>query len=193
MGPVKRQKLAKGEDTRRKADEYDIDALTTAESDVTSGKTAVKPSNARSGRHANEKEEDDAEADEEDSQMNEGEDEPESSASALDTEDEIAGGNLRLDAQKKSQKRPRRRAVSPTRFGAALQSLLNTDAPSEQPLSLKPSIARKRQDEKLEGKARKVLEEETKVKKEKNHVSDLIGGWGGESERALRKVAQRGG
>ena len=32
-----------------------------------------------------------------------------------------------------------------------------------------------------------------KEKEEKGRIKDVIGGWGGESERALRKVAQRGG
>ena len=32
-----------------------------------------------------------------------------------------------------------------------------------------------------------------KEKEEKSHLIDVIGGWGGENERALRKVAQRGG
>ena len=30
-------------------------------------------------------------------------------------------------------------------------------------------------------------------REEKGRVRDVIGGWGAESERALRKVAQRGG
>jgi len=34
---------------------------------------------------------------------------------------------------------------------------------------------------------------ERKEKEDKNRIRDVIGGWGGESERALRKVAQRGG
>ena len=71
--------------------------------------------------------------------------------------------------------------------------MLNTDAPSSLPLSLKPSIARKRNDEKLESRAKKVLQLEKKEKEDKARIKDVIGGWGGESERALRKVAQRGG
>ncbi len=42
-------------------------------------------------------------------------------------------------------------------------------------------------------KAKKLLEGERKEKEERNHITDVIGGWGGESERTLRKVAQRGG
>jgi hypothetical protein len=60
-------------------------------------------------------------------------------------------------------------------------------------LSLQPSITRKRNDEKLELKARKILRGERKEKEDKCRIRDVIGGWGGESERALRKVAQRGG
>ena len=85
------------------------------------------------------------------------------------------------------------RATDATKFASTLQFLLNTDAPSTQPLSLKPSIARKRNDEKLEAKGKKVLQVERKEKEEKGRIRDIIGGWGGESERALRKVAQRGG
>lgn len=107
-----------------------------------------------------------------------------------DTEDEISDAK-RLKS-KKTLKR-KRRATDATRFGATLQSLLSTNAPSAQPLSLKPSIARKRNDEKLEAKGKKVLQIERKEKEEKGRIKDVIGGWGGESERALRKVAQRGG
>ncbi|THH09470.1 hypothetical protein EW145_g1988 [Phellinidium pouzarii] len=58
---------------------------------------------------------------------------------------------------KKTQKR-KRRATSPSQFGATLQSLLNTNAPTNLPLSLKPSVAKRRTDEVLEGKAKKLLE-----------------------------------
>ena len=109
---------------------------------------------------------------------------------SFDTDGEIA--NAKITKSKKTLKR-KRRATEPSRFGATLQFLLDTDAPSTQPLSLKPSVARKRNDEKLELKARKVLQIEKKEKEDKCRVVDVIGGWGGESERALRKVAQRGG
>ncbi|KZP16826.1 hypothetical protein FIBSPDRAFT_831320 [Athelia psychrophila] len=127
-------------------------------------------------------------------------DEGESSAGALDsesegisgstdTEDEIA--DSKIVKSKKTLKR-KRRATEPSRFGATLQFLLDTDAPSAQPLSLKPSVARQRNDEKLELKARKALQIEKKEKEDKGRVTDVIGGWGGEGERALRKIAQRG-
>ena len=54
-------------------------------------------------------------------------------------------------------------------------------------------MARKKNDEKLEQRAKKALLFERKEKEDKNHISDVIGGWGAEGERALRKVAQRGG
>lgn len=107
------------------------------------------------------------------------------------TEDEISEAQKRLKS-KKTQKR-KRRATSPSHFGATLQTLLNTTTPTSQPLSLKPSVAKKRNDDILEVKAKKLLEGEKKGKEEKNHITDVIGGWGGESERSLRKVAQRGG
>jgi len=106
-----------------------------------------------------------------------------------DTEDEIAGAKTKKS--KKTLKR-KRRATDVTRFGETLQSLLNTSAPSALPLSLKPSVARKRADEKLESKGKRALQVEKKDKEDKGRVRDVIGGWGGEGERALRKVAQRG-
>lgn len=39
----------------------------------------------------------------------------------------------------------------------------------------------------------KVMQVERKEKEEKGRIKDVIGGWGAEGERALRKVAQRGG
>ena len=109
---------------------------------------------------------------------------------SIDTEDELEG--LKRKKSKKTSKR-KIRATGASKFGAALQSLLSTDAPSAAPLSLKPSIARKHNDQKLELKAKKVLQIEKKEKEDKRRIKDPIGGWGGESERALRKVAQRGG
>ncbi|KAK0232976.1 Rrp15p-domain-containing protein [Armillaria fumosa] len=98
-----------------------------------------------------------------------------------------------LKPQKSRQTKKRKiRATAPSTFGSALQSLLGTDAPSALPLSLKPSVARKRNDEKLESKAKKVLQVEKKEKEDKGRIRDIYGGWGAESERALRKVAQRG-
>ena len=110
--------------------------------------------------------------------------------SSPDTDDEIA--EALHSKSKKTQKR-KRRATDATHFGSALQNLLRTNAPSSLPLSLKPSIARQRNDEKLEAKGKKIIQIERKEKEEKGRIKDVIGGWGGESERALRKVAQRGG
>jgi hypothetical protein len=104
--------------------------------------------------------------------------------------DEIEG--LKPQKSRQTMKRKIRASKSST-FGATLQSLLQTDAPSTLPLSLKPSVGRKRNDEKLELRAKKVLQVEKKDKEDKGRIVDVIGGWGGESERALRKVAQRGG
>ncbi|KAF8898831.1 Rrp15p-domain-containing protein [Infundibulicybe gibba] len=111
------------------------------------------------------------------------------SSSGLDSADEIDG----LKRQKSRQTSKRKiRATGSSNFGAALQSLLKTDAPSTLPLSLKPSLARKKNDEKLELRAKRVLQVEKKEKEDKGRITDVIGGWGGESKRALRKVAQRG-
>lgn len=107
------------------------------------------------------------------------------------TEDEIAEAQRSIKSRK-TQKR-KRRATSPSRFGSALQALLNTDASTSQPLAIKPAAAKRRTDERLETKAKKLLEGEKKEREEKNHIQDIIGGWGTERERSLRKVAQRGG
>jgi len=107
-----------------------------------------------------------------------------------DTEDEIAGA--RLVKSKKTLKR-KHRATDPSNFSATLQSLLETDAPSGLPLSLKPSAARRRNEEKNELKAKKLLKGEKKSKEQVGRIKDVIGGWGAEGERTLRKVAQRGG
>ncbi|KZT30652.1 hypothetical protein NEOLEDRAFT_1054342 [Neolentinus lepideus HHB14362 ss-1] len=106
-----------------------------------------------------------------------------------DTEDEVAGAKR---AKSKKTLKRKRRATDPSSFGTTLQTLLSTDAPSTFPLSLKPSLNRKRNDEKLELKAKKALRTEKKEKDEKGRVRDVIGGWGGECERTLRKIAQRG-
>ena len=113
----------------------------------------------------------------------------ESGDSEPDTEDEIA--EAKLAKSKKTSKR-KRRATDAVNFGTTLQSLLTTNAPAA-PLSLKPSIAKKRKEEKLEAKGKHVLQIERKEKEDRGRITDVIGGWGGESERALRKVAQRGG
>ncbi|KAK0464907.1 Rrp15p-domain-containing protein [Desarmillaria tabescens] len=111
------------------------------------------------------------------------------SASDENSDDDIQ--NLKPQKSRQTKKR-KIRATAPSTFGSALQSLLGTDAPSALPLSLKPSVARKRNDEKLESKAKKVLQVEKKEKEDKGRIRDIYGGWGAESECALRKVAQRG-
>lgn len=107
-----------------------------------------------------------------------------------DTDDAI--DDFKKAKSKRTSKR-KIRATAPSNFGTTLQSLLNTNAPSSLPLSLKPSVARKQNDEKLEKRARKLQQAEKKEQEDKGRIRDVIGGWGGESERALRKVAQRGG
>lgn len=101
-----------------------------------------------------------------------------------DTDTEIAA--LKPHKSKKTLKR-KRRAIAPPHFAQALQSLLAAPAPSA------PLGGKRRHDERLEARGRKVLVGERKEKEEKGHVRDVVGGWGAEGERALRKVAQRGG
>ncbi|KAK0198201.1 Rrp15p-domain-containing protein [Armillaria mellea] len=98
--------------------------------------------------------------------------------------DENSDDIQNLKPQKSRQTKKRKiRATAPSTFGSALQSLLGTDTPSALPLSLKPS---------LESKAKRILQVEKKEKEDKGRIRDIYGGWGAESERALRKVAQRG-
>lgn len=121
------------------------------------------------------------------------------SESSSDDRDEEIGSDGDEEIQDLKPQRSRQtskrklRATGSSKFGATLQSLLDTNTPSTLPLSLKPSIARKRNDEKLELRAKRVLQIEKREKEDKARIKDVIGGWGGESERALRKVAQRGG
>jgi len=100
--------------------------------------------------------------------------------------------NLKPQKSRSTSKR-KIRATTNTKFGATLEHLLSTETPSCLPLSLKPSIARKRNDDRLELRAKRVLQMERKEKEDRARIKDVIEGWGGESERALRKVAQRGG
>lgn len=110
--------------------------------------------------------------------------------SSRNTDDEIADGQR--TKSKKTLKR-KRRATEPSHFGTTLQFLLNTDAPSGLPLSLRPSVAHQKNEAKLEFEAKKVIQTERKEKEDRGRIREVIGGWGGESERSLRKVAQRGG
>ncbi|CAE6462252.1 unnamed protein product [Rhizoctonia solani] len=113
--------------------------------------------------------------------------------SSTDTETEIY--RAQNTKSKKTLKR-KHRATSPTAFGGTLEALLATSIPSNVqpgvPLALKPGIARKKNDEKLELKAKRVLENERKDREERGRVQDVIGGWDNQNERSLRKVAQRG-
>lgn len=113
-----------------------------------------------------------------------------SGSEETDTETEIA----QRQKSRKTLKR-KRRATSPSRFGATLESLLSTTTVTgvAAPLSLRPEVARRQKEARLERGANKVLEGERKEREEKGRVKDTIGGWGIEGERALRKVAQRGG
>ncbi|ELU44522.1 Rrp15p domain-containing protein [Rhizoctonia solani AG-1 IA] len=128
-------------------------------------------------------------------QSDEDEDEDVSGNSSTDTETEIS--RARNTKSKKTLSECIHRATSPTAFGGTLEALLATSVPSNiqpgAPLALKPSIARKKNDEKLELKAKRILESEKKEREEKGRVQDVIGGWDNQNERSLRKVAQRGG
>ncbi len=112
-------------------------------------------------------------------------------SSSPDTDTEIALAKVARKSKKTAKRKLR--ATSPSQFGQTLEALLNTSAPGEVPLSLKPSIGKKRNEQKLDARAQKAVEREKKEHEEIGRVRDVIGGWGGENERAIRKVAQRGG
>lgn len=167
MPPAKRQKVSKEDIPTKKSHHEDLDQNDSA-SEASGSGSDEPPSNLPSDN----------------------ENDDDSASASPNTEDEIA--DAKRPKSKKTLKR-KYRATDASNFGATLQSLLSTDAPSAAPLSLKPSLARKRNDEKLELRAKKALKVERKDKEDKGRVRDVIGGWGGESERGLRKVAQRGG
>lgn len=163
MPPTKRQKLEKNSDIDTDDDDDDDDEVANQVSDA--GESGTEE------RHSD------------DHQTSSADNSP-------DTEDEIAAA--KVSKSKKTLKR-KRRATDPSSFGATLNALLSTNTPSSLPLSLKPSAARKRNVEKQELRAKRAQRIERRDKEDKGRIFDVIGGWGGESERALRKVAQRGG
>ncbi|PVG03352.1 hypothetical protein CPB86DRAFT_444162 [Serendipita vermifera] len=115
---------------------------------------------------------------------------PNSAASSTDTEEEITRAQIKKRSKKTSKRKLR--ATSPSRFGDTLEALLSTTTPTAAPLALKPSIQRRITHKKNDIKKRKRLEGEKKDHEEIGRITDVIGGWGGENERSLRKVAQRG-
>ncbi|KAG8679102.1 hypothetical protein FRC08_017223, partial [Ceratobasidium sp. 394] len=94
-----------------------------------------------------------------------------SGSSSTDTETEI---NRAQSAKSKKTLKRKRRATSPTPFGQTLESLLATSVPggtqAGMPLALKPSLSRRKNEEKLELKAKRVLEVERKEREEKGHI-----------------------
>ncbi|QRW00369.1 Rrp15p domain-containing protein [Ceratobasidium sp. AG-Ba] len=137
---------------------------------------------------------DNAEAESSEEDMDEdGDGSSASGSSSTDTETEI---NRAQSAKSKKTAKRKRRATSPTPFGQTLEALLSTSVPggtqAGAPLALKPSLSRRKNEEKLELKAKRVLEVERREREEKSHVQDVIGGWNNDDERSLRKVAQRG-
>lgn len=128
--------------------------------------------------------------DDDDSALSDHHDASESPSSEPDTDEAI--GDFKK-AKSKNTSRRKIRATAPSNFGATLQSLLNTDAPTTLPLSLQPSVAQRHNHERLEKRARNVLQVKKKEQEDRGRIRDVIGGWGAEGERGLRKVAQRGG
>jgi hypothetical protein len=114
----------------------------------------------------------------------------EDAMSGTDTDDEIAAGAL--TKSKKTQKR-RLRATSPSRFGATLTQLLDGGSAPVASLTLKSRHDSKRREDKEQQRAKRTRDVLKVEVEEKGRIVDVIGGWGGENERVLRKVAQRGG
>ncbi|KZT44552.1 hypothetical protein SISSUDRAFT_1039092 [Sistotremastrum suecicum HHB10207 ss-3] len=148
----------------------------------------VQPGPSRDSPKEHEDSEHESSADEELVSGDESNDEGPSSGSEPNTDDEITAA--KFSKSKKTQKR-KRRATSPSQFGATLQSLLSTDT-SAAPLSLKPVGQHKSRAEKEELRVKKIQDVERKEREDRGRVRDVIGEWGGENERALRKIAQRG-
>ena len=128
--------------------------------------------------------------DDDDSALSDHHDASESPSSEPDTDEAIVDFKK---AKSKNTSRRKIRATAPSNFGATLQSLLNTDAPTTLPLSLQPSVAQRHNHERLEKRVRNVLQVKKKEQEDRGRIRDVIGGWGAEGERGLRKVAQRGG
>ncbi|UZJ51336.1 hypothetical protein CBS101457_000656 [Exobasidium rhododendri] len=137
----------------------------------------------------------DDERDEDDEGMDDDEDEEADVESEADTDDELAAA--RNGKSKKTAKR-KRRATSPSTFGAALEGLLGKadeekadDDGSEEMksstlqgkgqstiLSLAPHIRRSAQSSRLNEKASRLAVEAKKKREERARVKDVIGGWG---------------
>jgi hypothetical protein len=113
-------------------------------------------------------------------------------SSEADTEDEIAHVQEAGLKSKKTLKR-KLRATSPTHFGETLNELLVGQPNEEIPLTLPRRFERQREREKEDIHLRKAQGQAKKDAEEVGRITDIIGGWGAENERALRKVAQRGG
>ncbi|KAF8304856.1 hypothetical protein DL93DRAFT_414053 [Clavulina sp. PMI_390] len=176
------------------------------------GKAVTETSDAMAVDSASEEDENSS-----DDGADSGDDDADASDDSMDTEDEIELAQQHASKSKQTLKR-KRRAIPNASFGQALSALLDTStAPKSSPnvdatpstdatapstsaaadtalLALKKTTAaqRRRAAEKREAKAAKSQLGERREREEKNRITDVIGGWGGESERALRKVAQRG-
>jgi hypothetical protein len=115
-----------------------------------------------------------------------------SDSGEVDTEDEIVQAQELGSKSKKTLKR-KLRATSPTQFGATLNELLAGQPNADIPLSLPRRLERQREKEKAESSLRKAQGRARRDAEELGRITDIIGGWGVENERSLRKVAQRGG
>ncbi|KAH8917188.1 hypothetical protein BT69DRAFT_1191486, partial [Atractiella rhizophila] len=93
--------------------------------------------------------------------------------------------------------KPKARALSPTSFGASLTHLLSLPAPPSHvphtaPSHLLPRAKGSPKPSKLEKEARSLVRQEKRELAERGWVSDVIGGWAGEREKRLRRLAQKG-
>ena len=171
----------------------------------------------KNGAHTGSEDDDDNENDEEDEV--DGDDE-EDSGESDDDPDAVptAPGTSRKTTSEWLLTERRRRAVSPTTFGDAMEQLLGA-TPSSGPaiLSLAPRVRKSANASTLRAKAARIALLERRERQERAHVRDVIGEWGPPGvlpgnvpdeaveqsfleqggtkgyERRLRKVAQRGG
>jgi len=112
-------------------------------------------------------------------------------SSGANTEDEMARAQETGSKSKKTLKR-KLRATSPAHFGEILDELLAGQPNGDIPLSLPRRFERQREKEREDIQLRKVQGQAKQDAEELGRITDIIGGWGVENERALRKVAQRG-
>lgn len=202
--PAEKRKRGVQQKPPADTDEFDVDA-DAADDDDDERDEEDEDGDDEDGDDEEELEDDDEEEDEED----EDDDEDERGPSAPGTSKKTTSAFVLTER--------RRRAVSPTAFGEAMEELLG-GKPSAGPaiLSQAPRVRKSANASTLRAKAARIALQERRERQESAHVRDVIGEWGPPGvlpgttpdpdvmqafleqggakgyERRLRKVAQRG-